>query len=285
MKITIASGKGGTGKTTVAVNLALLAAEKKIDKVSLYDCDVEAPNDELFIKTEIKSVADITVMLPDINETNCIKCGKCAEICNFHALVYFKKLKKILFFPNMCHSCGACVELCPQKCINEKSKKIGEISIGKNISAGELNNLNLVSGRLLTGEILSPVIIKKIFNDMPNNELSIIDAPPGTSCPVVQSVINADKCVLVTEPTPFGLYDLKLAVELLRKLKKEFFIVINKYDNQNNIIDEYCKNENMDIIARIPYDENIARMYSNGEILVNNFKYRRIFCELLDNLL
>jgi len=179
----------------------------------------------------------------------------------------------------MCHSCGACVELCPQKCITEKSKKIGEISIGKK------NDLTVVSGSLLTGEILSPVIIKKIFRDMPNNELSIIDAPPGTSCPVVQSVKNADKCVLVTEPTPFGLYDLKLAVELLRKLKKEFFIVINKFENENNIISEYCKNENIAIIGKIPYDANIARMYSNGELLISNQKYKNIFEELLKKIL
>ena len=270
MKIAIASGKGGTGKTTVAVNFALLAAEKNIKNVTLYDCDVEAPNDELFIHSTIEKKIDVTVMLPEIDEKKCMMCGKCADICNFHSLVFFQKLKKILFFPNMCHSCGACVELCPVKCITEKRKKIGEISIGKK------NNLVVVSGSLLTGEILSPVIIRTIFKDMPTDELSIIDAPPGTSCPVVQSVLNADKCVLVTEPTPFGLYDLKLAVELLRKLKKDFFIIINKFENENNIIDDYCKIEKINTIGRIPYDENIARMYSKGVLPVNSLKILQV---------
>ena len=276
MKLTIASGKGGTGKTTLAVNLALLAAQKFNTRVSLYDCDVEAPNDELFIKSVIKKTIEVNVMLPHIDEEKCIKCGKCAEICNFHALVYFQKLKKILFFPNMCHSCGACVELCPQSCILEKEKKIGTIKTGLK------NKLNVITGELITGEILSPVIIKKIFRDMPDDEISIIDAPPGTSCPVVQSVVNSDKCVLVTEPTPFGLYDLKLAVELLRKLNKEFTIVINKFENENNIVSEYCNREKIKISGKIPFDKKIAEKYSRGEPLIEDIKYKQIFTGILE---
>lgn len=279
MKITIASGKGGTGKTTLAVNISALAAEKNFGNIGLYDCDVEAPNDELFIKLKNKNCFDVSVMLPEINESNCLKCGKCSEICNFHAFAFFQKLKKILFFPNMCHSCGACIELCPQKCINENKKKIGFIS------KGVINNLTVISGNLLTREILSPVIIKKIFRDMPENELSIIDAPPGASCTVVQSVINADKCVLVTEPTSFGLFDLKLAVELLRNLKKDFFIVINKFDDNNNIIDDYCAKEKIEVIARIPFDEKIARLYSDGQLLITDLKYKELFSSILEKLL
>nr|HPG29286.1 P-loop NTPase [bacterium] len=153
------------------------------------------------------------------------------------------------------------------------------------IKTGKTGKLNVITGELITGEILSPVIIKKIFSNMPDNEISIIDAPPGTSCPVVQSVINSDKCVLVTEPTPFGLYDLKLAVELLRKLKKEFSIVINKFENENNIIREYCNNENIKISGRIPFDKNIAAKYSAGEILIEDSKYKQIFSEILEKIL
>jgi len=277
LKIAIASGKGGTGKTTVAVNLALSLSGAA--NITLYDCDVEAPNDELFLKSNIEKATAVEVMIPEIDEASCIKCGKCAEICKFHSFAIFKKMEKLLFFPNMCHSCGACVEICPVKCIKEGSKKIGEITIGKK------NNLRVISGKLSTGEILAPVIIKRMLRDIKDNEFSIIDASPGTSCSVVQSIRFADKCILVTEPTPFGLYDLKLAVELLRKLDKQFGIIINKSENENNIIDDYCEKENIKIFGRIPFDENIARMYSKGELLISNKKYKNIFTEMIEKIL
>jgi len=279
MKLTIASGKGGTGKTTVSVNLALLAARTLNRRVSLYDCDVEVPNGELFIKPEIIKTIDVNLPLPEIDESKCVKCGKCAEICNFHSLVFFQKLKKILFFQNLCHCCGTCFELCPQKCIIEKPNKIGTIKIGVK------EKLKFVSGELTTGEILAPAIIKKIFKDMPEDEISIIDAPPGTSCTVVQSVINADKCVLVTEPTPFGLYDLKLAVKLLRKLNKDFSIIINKFEYENNIITEYCSAENIKISGRIPFDKNIALKYSSGDTIIDDSMYKTVFSDIMEQIL
>jgi MinD superfamily P-loop ATPase len=278
MKLVIASGKGGTGKTTFAVNLALIANNNGVN-ISLFDCDVEAPNDDIFITMNNYLNIPVYSFLPRINEYECINCGKCSDICKFNSLVYIAKTKKILFFPERCHGCGACVYVCPQNCIENNQKEIGNIYSGVN------GKLKFFYGKMKTGEILSPVIIKKMKTYIHNDEITIIDAPPGTSCPVVQTIYNCDLCLLVAEPSPFGLYDLKLAVELLKKLNIKFVVVINKDEKDKTIISDYCKEENIEIVGRIPYSAKAAKLYSEGLPLIIEQEYKTIFNDIYEKIM
>lgn len=257
LKIVVASGKGGTGKTTIAVNLAL-----SLDDVQFLDCDVEEPNANLFLKVNINKRIDANILIPEIDEELCNYCGKCRDVCAYKALAVIPRTKDskgvILNFSHLCHSCGACAYVCPTKAIKEIDKKIGEIEIGNK------DNINFVSGRLSIGEIMSPNLIRQVKDKIDRNKTTIIDAPPGTSCPVVAGIKDMDFCILVTEPTPFGLNDMILAVEVLRKLDIPFGVVLNRSDIGNNDVNIYCEKEHIPILLEIPFNEDIARCYSCG---------------------
>ena len=245
MRIAIASGKGGTGKTTVAVNLALVAE----GLVRLLDCDVEEPNAHLFLKTEQKNQRVVSISVPEIDEARCDGCAKCSEACAFHALVSFGTIP--IFAPEMCHGCGVCTRICPQKAIHEVDKRIGVVEISK------VGSIELVQGRLDVGVALAPPLIRAVKEEA-TGDLVIIDAPPGTSCPVIATMRDADFVVLVTEPTPFGLNDLKLAVEVVRELGLPFGVVINRAVSDDCFVRPYLKGENITVLTEIPDDRRIA---------------------------
>lgn len=277
MKIAIASGKGGTGKTTVATNLAYYLAKVNNKRVSLIDCDVEEPNSHLFLSPNWNKTQKISLPIPVIDQTKCTNCGKCTDLCNYGALANIKG--KILTFPALCHSCGGCVHVCPTGAISEVGKEIGELNMG--IS----QNIDLINGKLKIGEVLAPPLIKQTKNNATKNDYIILDSPPGTSCPVIEAVSDCQFVILVTEPTPFGLNDLKLAVDMVRALNMPFGVVINRSTMGNDSVKEYCLNENVPILLEIPHDRNIAEAYSNGILLLKALpKYEESFSLLIDRL-
>ena len=251
MIVSIASGKGGTGKTTVAVNLAL-----SLQDVQLLDCDVEEPNVYLFLKPKIDEVKPVYVSVPRINEELCNNCGKCAEFCEYNAL--FVNPQKVLVFPELCHSCGGCVIVCPTRAIVEEKRQIGTIKMG---IAG---SIELVYGELGISEPMPGPIIKEVKNQIKGDETVIVDSPPGTSCPVIESVYNSDYCVLVAEPTPFGLHDLKIMVEVLDNIKIPFCVVINRAGIGDRKVYKYCEDKGIPILLEIPFQRRIAELYSRG---------------------
>jgi len=271
--ISIASGKGGTGKTTVAVNL-VLAIE---NGVQLLDCDAEEPNAHIFIRPKITEKKSVFVPMPEVDRAKCNLCGKCTQICAYNAIVIVKG--KLLIFPELCHGCGACSYLCPQNAIREVNKEIGYLEVGNK------NELDFVHGKLNIGEILVTFVIKEIKKLKNQNKTVIIDCPPGTSCPMITAVKDSDYCILVTEPTPFGLNDLILAVGVLRKLNIPFGVVINRSDLGNKNVENYCQKENIRILAKIPFSKEIAVAYSKGITIIDSLpSYKRLFQEMFDNI-
>lgn len=256
MIISIASGKGGTGKTTVATNMAVSLG----GDVQLLDCDVEEPNAYLFINPVINEVKTITTPVPEVDMEKCNLCGKCGEICQFKAIVVIGKT--VLPFPEMCHSCGGCMEVCPEKAITETGRELGVIE------RGSRNGLEFIHGKLRVGEAMSPPLIRKVREYARPEALTIIDAPPGTSCPVIASMKGADFVLLVTEPTPFGLNDLKLAVGAVRTLGIPCGLIINRSDMGDDKVKIYAEKENLPILMEIPFDRKIAEAYSRGEMIV-----------------
>jgi len=256
MIISIASGKGGTGKTTVATNMAVSLG----GDVQLLDCDVEEPNAHLFIHPVISEVRTITTPVPEVDMKKCNLCGKCGEICQFKAIVVIGKT--VLPFPEMCHSCGGCMEVCPEKAITETGRELGVIE------RGNRNGLEFIHGKLRVGEAMSPPLIRKVREYARPDALTIIDAPPGTSCPVIASMKGADFVLLVTEPTPFGLNDLKLAVGAVKILDIPCGLVINRSDMGDDKVKIYAEKENLPILMEIPFDRKIAEAYSRGDMIV-----------------
>jgi len=266
MTITIASGKGGTGKTTVSSNLSFYLASKG-KKVVLADLDVEEPNSSLFIKGKKINKEIAYTMKPVWQEENCKLCGKCAEVCNFNAILALPK--GILTFPELCHSCYACSELCPTDSLPMKPHRIGEITEYK-------SEFPFVEGRLDLGqEMAVPLISQTIeyVNKKYPLALKLWDAPPGTSCPVIEASKNSDFVILITESTPFGLNDLTLAVETMRVLDKKFGVIINRYGIGDNKVEEYCIKENIPIITKIKNDKEVAKLYSKGELIYPEIKH------------
>ncbi|MBW2708993.1 MAG: ATP-binding protein [Deltaproteobacteria bacterium] len=256
MIISIASGKGGTGKTTVATNLAV-----SLDfAVQILDCDVEEPNAHLFIKPHMEETRTITTPVPEVDMEKCNLCGKCGEICQFRAILVIGET--VLPFVEMCHSCGGCMEVCPEKAITETTRELGRIE------KGHRNGLEFIHGKLRIGEAMSPPLIKSVRQYTRSDMLTIIDAPPGTSCPVIASMKGADFVLLVTEPTPFGLHDLKLAVGAVRILGIPCGLVINRSDMGDDRVLDYAKTESIPVLMEIPFDRKIAEAYSRGDMIV-----------------
>jgi MinD superfamily P-loop ATPase len=271
--LAIASGKGGTGKTTVAVNLALVAAERG-QGVQLLDCDVEEPNAHIFLRPEVAERQPVSVPVPEVDESKCTACGECGRICQFSAIVSLGS--KALVFPELCHGCGGCALVCEAEAISEVPREVGVVEVGR---AGWVD---FAGGRLRVGEAMSPPLIRAVRARSGKEGLTIIDAPPGTSCPVIASIRNCDHVVLVTEPTPFGMHDLVLAVETVRKLEGRFGVVINRSDVGDDRVLRYCAEEKIPVLARIPDDRRIAEAYSRGEPLVKAVpEYAEVFAELL----
>jgi len=254
--ISIASGKGGTGKTTVATNLACALEEN----VQLLDCDVEEPNAHLFLNPYIEQKQSVTVPIPEVDKEKCTLCGKCAEICQFKAIVVIGEI--VLTFPELCHSCGGCMEVCSERAISETGREVGVIE------KGHKNHLDFVHGKLRIGEAMSPPLIREVRSHAHPEKFTIIDAPPGTSCPVITAIKDTDFVLMVTEPTPFGLHDLKLAVEAAKLLEIPCGLIINRSDSGDDRVKEYAEQENLPILMEIPFDRQIAEAYSRGKLII-----------------
>ncbi|HNX09947.1 MAG TPA: ATP-binding protein [Methanothrix sp.] len=256
MKISVASGKGGTGKTLVATNMAATLASLDELGVTIADCDVEEPNSHLFFpKKTIIERKDCQVTVPVIDEGRCSHCGKCSDVCAYHALAVLKK--DVLLFAELCHGCGACAIVCPENAISDGSRTIGEIIRARS------NGLEMVWGELATGEARSTPLIRAV-KDEAENKMVIVDCPPGTSCALVESVRGTDFCLLVTEPTPFGLYDLKIAVKVLAKMAIPHGVLVNKCGTGDERVYSYLKEKNIPLLMEIPLDRRIAEIYSRG---------------------
>jgi len=283
MRIAVASGKGGTGKTTVATSLALcLAADRTQtqpapDPPLFLDCDVEAPNAHLFLKPTFERRQEVGLLIPRVDEARCTHCGKCAEVCQYHAIAVLGK--KVLVFPQLCHGCGSCTLTCPEHAISEMPDVMGVLE-----SSTADSGIHFARGVMNVGEpMATPVIrqLKKWAAPKPD-QVVIVDAPPGTSCPVVESVRGADFLLLVTEPTPFGLHDLKLAVQVGRELNLPMGVVVNRDGIGDGGVDNFCETEGLPILMRIPFDRAIAEGIAQGQPLVDiHPEYRVQFQEML----
>ena len=268
MIIAVASGKGGTGKTSVATSLAL-----SLDGVQYVDCDVEEPNGAIFLKPVIDEKIPVSLPVPRVDETLCDGCAQCSDLCAYNALVVLGT--RVLVFPQMCHGCGGCMRICPKGAIVEKPREIGMIEKG---TAGPLA---FMQGILNVGDPMATPIIKQLRGQLDTSKIVVLDSPPGTSCPVIESIRGSDFVLLATEATPFGLNDLKLAVEMVRALKIPFGVVINRFDVGDAGVEEYCAGDGIEVLMRIPTDRKIAEAYSRGAMIVDVMpEYRQQFAAL-----
>jgi MinD superfamily P-loop ATPase len=273
MIISVASGKGGTGKTTVATNMALSVGSG----VQLLDCDVEQPNAHLFLHPVFDLTETVTTPVPEIDMDKCTLCGKCGDICVFKAIVVVGGT--VLPFEELCHSCGGCMAVCPEKAITEKGRELGVLQ------KGHRNGVEFIHGKLRVGEAMSPPLIKAVLALRDPTKITIVDAPPGTSCPVIETMKPADFILLVTEPTPFGLNDLKLAVGAARILNIPCGLVINRSDIGDDKVKEFATRENLPILLEIPFDRRIAEAYSRGDMIVDVMpEWKAKFLELYEKI-
>lgn len=266
MKIAVASGKGGTGKTTLSVNLAKLMAENNKQKIFLTDLDVEEPNTGIFLKSKLIEKRNVFRMVPEWNKDLCIFCGTCKKVCNYHAIAELPN--QILVFQELCHSCYACSELCSEKALPMKKINMGII---KHFHE---DNFHHIESTLNIGEPSAVPLIKKtkeyVLKQAGDESVFLFDAPPGTSCPMIESVKEMDFVILVSEPTPFGLNDLKLAVETIRMMNISFAVVINRYGTGDDKTEKYCQKERIKILGKLPYRKDAAVLYSNGKMLIDD---------------
>ena len=258
MQIAIASGKGGTGKTTVATNLARVLSGTRL--VQYVDCDVEEPNGHLFLHPQISNSQPAGILVPVIDLDRCTRCGACSQLCQYHAIANLGAT--MLVFPELCHGCGGCMRVCPEQAIQEEERPIGVVE------HGTARGVIFVQGRLNVGETMSPPLIRAVLQRVDSSVTAIIDAPPGTSCPVLTAVRGADFVLLVTEPTAFGLHDLMLAVEMVRALKLPTGIVINRADMGDDRVERYCATESLPILGRLPHNRRVAEAYARGMLAV-----------------
>ncbi len=278
LKIVFASGKGGTGKTTIAVNLAYFLAHSN-QKVRYLDCDVEEPNGHLFLKPQMISKKSVKVMVPVIDEDKCTYCAECGARCEYKAIVNLPSVTMI--FPELCHSCGLCLKVCPVGAISEKEREVGYTEEGK-----ALQGIEFVHGVLNVGEPMATPVIKAVKDSYENGYIQIIDAPPGTSCPVVKTITDADFVVLVTEPTPFGLHDLKIAVSVAKNMDKPVGVVINRECGNFAPLEDYLSKENIPLLMSLPEDRRIAESYSRGEVIIKNLPdFQDNFADLITNIM
>ncbi|GAB6062966.1 nucleotide-binding protein [Deferrisoma palaeochoriense] len=272
MQIAVASGKGGTGKTTVATHLAWAASGGA--GAALLDCDVEQPNCHLFVRPRISRVEPVTVPVPRVDESRCSSCGTCARVCEFNAIGCFGGT--VLVFDHMCHGCGACAALCPEQAIREEPRPIGTVQEGTALGCA------FRMGTLNVGEALAPPVIHAVRNGAERADLVVIDAPPGTSCPAMEAVRGADFVILVTEPTPFGLNDLHLAVEMVRALGLPCGVVLNRADRGAPSVRDYCRAQGLALLMELPFDRRVAEAYSRGQLAGEQIpEYGQRFRDLL----
>lgn len=298
MRIAIASGKGGTGKTTIATSLALsLNAESKqalpvtVSIPPLFlDCDVEAPNAHLFLKPVFHQRQEVGILIPQVDEAGCTHCGKCAEVCQYHAIAVLGK--KTLVFPQLCHGCGSCTRMCPEGAISETLDVMGVLERGPTPSG-----VDFARGVLNIGEPMAVPVIRQLkrWANPKYDQVVIVDASPGTSCPVVEAVRGADFLLLVTEPTPFGLHDLKLAVEVARELQILAGVVLNRCEGNSPdgrysaTVESYCREQGLPILLRIPYEREIAEGIAQGKTLVEIHPetiplFKRLFIRIMSEV-
>lgn len=272
MIITIASGKGGTGKTTVATNLAV-----SLGKAQLIDCDVEEPNANIFLNAEIVESTEVTVDIPAIDKQKCNFCGKCSEFCAYNALAVVPS--DALVFAELCHSCGGCQLVCPEDAIGWKKRSIGRIE------HGTVDDFDFYHGLLNVGEIMAIPVLKELKKKIDTTKTVILDAPPGTSCPVIETLHGSDYCLLVTEPTPFGLHDLKLAVDVVRTMRIPFGVIINRDGVGDKRVELYCQQEKIPVLMKIPYSREIAELYSKGILFSRELSdWREKFVHLFNTI-
>ena len=275
MIISVASGKGGTGKTLVATSLALSLNSK--EPVRLLDCDVEEPDAHILLKPLFTRKQVVSIPIPRVDEAKCTFCGKCAEVCVYNAIAVVGE--KVLIFPELCHGCGACSYLCPEGAISEVGREVGVVEFGQS------GGIEFVHGKLNIGEAMAPPVIRQVKMHINQGGVTIVDAPPGTSCPVTEAVKDTDFCVLVTEPTSFGLNDLTLAVDMVKRLNIPCGVVINRDGVGDRGVEEYCLKEGIPILLRIPLDIKIAKFYSRGITLVDGMpEWRESFARLFDSV-
>lgn len=280
LRIAVASGKGGTGKTTVAANLAVSAGQA----VELLDCDVEEPNVHIFLSGDVEESQEVLITVPQIDESRCNGCGECSDFCQYNAIVSAVDVPFI--FPEMCHGCGGCVRICPQSAMFETNRRVGVV---ERLNVKGHPALSLIQGRLDIGAVMAPAVVKGVREMSLGNAVTIIDSAPGASCPVIAALSDVDYVVLVTEPTPFGLNDFSLAVEMVRMLKVPFGAVINRCDAGDNRVKSYCEQEGIEILLEIPDERKIAVAYSKGSLMSQAFpeyrdKFSSTFSRIVDRI-
>ena len=269
MNIAILSGKGGTGKTTVSTNLAMTLG------VSYVDCDVEEPNGFIFLNPSIQKSEDVFVEYPVINQKECVLCGECAKSCQFHALA--KAGKEIVVFEKLCHDCGACKIVCKSKALSYAKRSIGKVEIGTS------KEIQCIRGILNVGEPMAVPIIRKVLKELANDD-HLVDCPPGTSCNVVTALKYVDAAILVTEPSEFGLHDLKMAVELVKLYSIPYGIIINKDDGKNNLVRNFCQKNEVTLLGTVPYSMEAAALYSKGIMLCQDENHQKNFINMAEKI-